>query len=131
MNSLKSAPQRRFRKRWLILLAVSVLTGGLLLQHWSTQEPLPEMTTLQRGDIESSVLASGTLRPKNLVAIGAQATGRILSLKVKPGQHVKGVTSSRSSMRPTSRTNSTRPKRLYARTKQPESRTLLIWNWQN
>jgi macrolide-specific efflux system membrane fusion protein len=89
MNSLKSAPQRRFRKRWLTLLAVSVLTGGLLLQQWSKQEPLPEMTTVQRGDIESSVLASGTLRPKNLVAIGAQATGRILSLKVKPGQHVK------------------------------------------
>jgi macrolide-specific efflux system membrane fusion protein len=84
MNSLKSAPQRRFRKRWLTLLAVSVLTGGLLLQQWSKQEPLPEMTTVQRGDIESSVLASGTLRPKNLVAIGAQATGRILSLKVKP-----------------------------------------------
>ncbi|MDH7786268.1 macrolide-specific efflux system membrane fusion protein [Ochrobactrum sp. 19YEA23] len=89
MNSPKPLSKRRFRKRWLTLFAVSVLTGGLLLQQWSAQKPLPEMTTVQRGDIESSVLASGTLRPKNLVAIGAQATGRILSLKVKPGQHVK------------------------------------------
>lgn len=47
------------------------------------------MTTIQRGDIESAVLSSGTLRPKNLVAIGAQVTGRVLSLKVEPGQQVK------------------------------------------
>ncbi len=53
------------------------------------EEPLPATTEIKRGDIESSVLATGTLRPKNLVAIGAQATGRILSLKVKPGQQIK------------------------------------------
>ncbi len=35
------------------------------------------------------MLATGTLRPKSLVAIGAQATGRILSFKVAPGQQVK------------------------------------------
>ncbi len=89
MNSPNSVSKRRFRKRWGAALLVLMLAAGLSFEHWSAHEPLPEMTTVERGDLESSVVASGTLRPKNLVAIGTQATGRILSLKVKTGQHVK------------------------------------------
>ncbi|WP_244491172.1 efflux RND transporter periplasmic adaptor subunit [Paramesorhizobium deserti] len=59
------------------------------LRHWTQDEPIPSTTTVRRGDIENSVLVTGTLRPKRLVGIGAQATGRILSLKVRPGQKVK------------------------------------------
>lgn len=41
------------------------------------------------GDVEDSVLATGTLKPVRLVAVGSQATGRITSLKVALGQKVK------------------------------------------
>ncbi|WP_346659828.1 efflux RND transporter periplasmic adaptor subunit [Bradyrhizobium sp. 200] len=41
------------------------------------------------GDIEETVLASGTLKPVKLVAVGAQASGRVTSLKVSLGQMVR------------------------------------------
>lgn len=42
-----------------------------------------------RGDIEETVLATGTLKPVRLVAVGAQVSGRITSIKVALGQSVK------------------------------------------
>nr|WP_245003495.1 efflux RND transporter periplasmic adaptor subunit [Bradyrhizobium liaoningense] len=41
------------------------------------------------GDIDQTVLATGTLKPVRLVALGAQASGRVTSLKVTLGQKVK------------------------------------------
>ncbi|MFC3629753.1 efflux RND transporter periplasmic adaptor subunit [Paracoccus angustae] len=41
-----------------------------------------------RGDIEVTVLAQGTLKPRNLVAVGAQASGRITRIAVELGQTV-------------------------------------------
>ncbi|WP_347140135.1 efflux RND transporter periplasmic adaptor subunit [Paracoccus sp. SSK6] len=46
-------------------------------------------TPVTRGDIEVTVLAQGTLKPKNLVAVGAQASGRITNIAVELGQAVK------------------------------------------
>lgn len=42
-----------------------------------------------RGDIEVTVLAQGTLKPRNLVAVGAQASGRITRIAVELGQTVR------------------------------------------
>ena len=41
------------------------------------------------GDVEKSVLATGTLQPLQVVNVGAQATGQIQSLKVELGDVVK------------------------------------------
>lgn len=46
-------------------------------------------TPVTRGDIEVTVLAQGTLKPRNLVAVGAQASGRITRIAVELGQAVK------------------------------------------
>ncbi len=40
-------------------------------------------------DIEETVLASGTLKPVKMVAVGAQVSGRVISLKVVVGQRIK------------------------------------------
>ena len=40
------------------------------------------------GNVEEAVLASGALEPVRQVSVGAQATGRIVSLKVKLGDNV-------------------------------------------
>lgn len=45
--------------------------------------------TVTVGDVEESVLATGTLKPEKLVAVGSQASGRITALKVVLGQTVK------------------------------------------
>ncbi|WP_196053516.1 efflux RND transporter periplasmic adaptor subunit [Paracoccus lichenicola] len=50
----------------------------------------PVITTpVTRGDIEVTVLAQGTLKPRNLVAVGAQASGRITNIAVELGQAVQ------------------------------------------
>lgn len=43
---------------------------------------------VSRGSIEQTVLATGTFKPVEMVAVGAQASGRITSLKVKIGDRV-------------------------------------------
>ena len=40
------------------------------------------------GNIEDSVLANGVLKPYQLVAVGARTTGKVVSLKVNPGDKV-------------------------------------------
>ncbi|MFM2279194.1 MAG: hypothetical protein RLZZ444_1425 [Pseudomonadota bacterium] len=77
----------------LLLLILAALAGG---GYWwykekTTADPLAGIisTKAERGDIEVAVLASGSLRPVKLVAVGAQVSGRVTSLKVKVGQTVK------------------------------------------
>ncbi len=41
------------------------------------------------GDVEQTVLASGTLQPLRLIDVGAQVSGQIKSLKVALGDHVQ------------------------------------------
>ncbi len=45
--------------------------------------------TVSRGNIETTVLASGTVESNNLVSVGAQVSGQIKSLKVELGDTVK------------------------------------------
>lgn len=86
---MKPKSKRGFRWRlWLSVLFVMLVLGYLVVRQSTKEAPLPATSIIQRGNLESSVLATGILKPKNLVAIGAQATGRILSLNVKPGQRV-------------------------------------------
>ncbi|WP_208436827.1 efflux RND transporter periplasmic adaptor subunit [Bartonella tribocorum] len=54
-----------------------------------TSTPVYMTAVVKRGDIEKSVLASGLVRPYRLVAVGARATGRVVSMHVFPGSIVK------------------------------------------
>lgn len=87
---MKPKSKRRFRWRlWLAVLFVMLIIGYLVVRQSTKEAPLPATSIIHRGNLESSVLATGVLKPKSLVAIGAQATGRIQSLKVRPGQRVQ------------------------------------------
>lgn len=88
------AGQRRQRKsaRWpLVLLAAAGLAAAVGYVRWSDQpDPLANVLTgtVERGDIEQSVLATGTIRPQRLVAIGAQVSGRLTRMHVAVGDDV-------------------------------------------
>lgn len=56
---------------------------------FGTSSPTYITAVVKRGDIEESVLASGLVRPYRLVAVGARATGRVVSMRVSPGSVVK------------------------------------------
>lgn len=72
------------------VIAGIALSGYLLWQRLSASQDTTLMTAVvSRGDIEETVLAAGTLKPVRLVAVGAQASGRITSVKVELGQTVK------------------------------------------
>lgn len=45
--------------------------------------------TVKRGDVEQTVLATGIFKPSRLVAVGAQASGRITAVHVKVGDEIK------------------------------------------
>ncbi len=65
--------------------------GGSLAWQRLGASPAPAQMTapVQRGDVEETVLATGTLKPVRLVAVGAQVSGRITAVKVSAGQSVR------------------------------------------
>ena len=80
------------KKTVTIIIAVIALIVLLIFVHsafFPTTAPTYMTSKVKKGDIEVSVLANGTIKPHRLVAVGARATGRIVSMKVKPGSIVK------------------------------------------
>lgn len=80
--------------RWLVLtvVAVCVLGAAALVarSHLSTADEAHYVTArVRERDIESSVLATGTLEAALQVSVGAQVSGQIKSLKVALGDKVK------------------------------------------
>jgi HlyD family secretion protein len=79
-------------KKIAIIAGVVVLLGAIV--GFTVNQTQKNVVTVQTGkvvkqDIASTVTASGEIRPKNFVNVGANAGGRITHLFVKEGQHVK------------------------------------------
>jgi macrolide-specific efflux system membrane fusion protein len=73
-------------------LAAGVLTCCLALAgwYWSSHDgPTYRTVTVERGDIEATVNALGTLQPVTAVDVGAQVSGQIVRLLVQPGDIVR------------------------------------------
>ena len=82
-----------FRKRrylWLIGTFVLVIVGAYVY-HWMFGKTKVIYATafVERGDIESTVVAAGIVQPFKYVDVGAQTSGMLQSLKVNRGDHVK------------------------------------------
>ena len=83
-------------RNWLTPWRIVIAIAGLLIvalvvrTHFKAPEP-PAITTtaVTRGDLENSVLATGTIEAAKLVSVGAQATGEIKRLYVALGDKVK------------------------------------------
>ncbi|WP_336276672.1 efflux RND transporter periplasmic adaptor subunit [Bartonella sp. CB178] len=79
------------KKLSIFLVGVFLILFLLWLRSliFGTSSPIYITAVVKRGDIEESVLASGVVRPYRLVAVGARATGRVVSMRVFPGSIVK------------------------------------------
>jgi membrane fusion protein, macrolide-specific efflux system len=78
----------RRRALWIAAATVAVvLIAAIVLRP----PPPPQLltTVVARGDLVRTVVATGTVEAKDLVSVGAQASGQIRSLKVKLGQKVR------------------------------------------
>lgn len=81
------------RKTVLTILILAAVLAALAAAVWRGEGQAQGQSYLTapvtRGDVEVSVLAEGRLKPSNLVAVGAQASGRITRLAVKLGDRVE------------------------------------------
>ena len=79
------------RRRFWLIGTLVVVVAAALGYHWVFAKPKVVYTTatVQRGDIESTVVAAGIVQPVKYVDVGAQTSGMLKSLKVQRGDHVE------------------------------------------
>ena len=79
------------KPRAAIALLGAALAAAYLISAWTSRAPPPKYSTTKIGrlDIEDIVLAAGVLQPIQQVDVGTRATGQLVSLKVKLGDHVR------------------------------------------
>lgn len=89
----RTGRQRRPLVRWTLgsLVVVAAAAGAVGGQRLLAPPPsLAYMTApAVTGDVEDTVLATGTVKPTRLVAVGAQVSGRIIRLAVAIGDRVR------------------------------------------
>ena len=92
MNALL-ARRTWFRPAALALLALVIAAGGWWgWKAWgnsATNADESIFATVQRGDIEDLVGATGSLQPRDYVDVGAQVSGQLKKLHVEVGTEVK------------------------------------------
>jgi membrane fusion protein, macrolide-specific efflux system len=78
------------RRGWWLIGALLVAAAGVLGYYLILGKPkvLYATAAVERGDIESTVVAAGILQPILYVDVGAQTSGKLQSLKVKRGDQV-------------------------------------------
>ena len=79
------------KKRFFILLGLAVAAGAAyyFLSSNNKQETTYLTESVTRGDVEKTVVASGSVESVNEVDVGAQVSGKITKLYVKLGQEIK------------------------------------------
>lgn len=93
-----AVPAMAGRRPWrlpaaLAVVALLVLGGGYFA--WKTWfaggDPATRYTTatVQRGDLEDTVTATGTIQPRDFVDVGTQVSGQLRKLHVEVGSNVK------------------------------------------
>lgn len=95
MTTTLHARRPRSWKRPLLILAAAALLGGGGWLLWSRLDGPGDnlaqfqFASVQRGDIEDVVTATGTLQPRNYVDVGAQVSGQLKKIHVDVGSEVK------------------------------------------
>lgn len=85
-SSLFDLHSRRVR---VALLVFGVIAALLFVRWLATPAPVEYLTeTVQRLDLETTVLATGTLQAIDQVDVGTRVTGQLKTLNVKLGDHV-------------------------------------------
>jgi macrolide-specific efflux system membrane fusion protein len=88
--SIPIAKLKSRRPFLLLTIALTVIAATGAYFYFRGEQPPAAMTApVSRGDVESTVLANGTVESNNLVSVGAQVSGQLKTLKVALGNTVK------------------------------------------
>ena len=80
------------QRRGLWLIGALLVVGAcVFVYYWAFGEANVTYVTaaVERGDVESTVVAAGIVQPIRYVDVGAQTSGKLKSLKVKRGDQVE------------------------------------------
>ena len=88
------------QRRWIIVIALAVvvlISGGVLLwiqrakatKEEANSAPEIKTATVERGNIEVTIDATGTIEPLNIVEVSSKASGKILEITVEEGDYVE------------------------------------------
>ena len=88
------------QKKWIIIIVIAVVilvSGGLLLRGQfakatkddADSAPAIKTATVERGNIEVTIDATGTIEPLNIVEVSSKASGKILEITVEEGDYVE------------------------------------------
>ncbi|MGH6946725.1 MAG: efflux RND transporter periplasmic adaptor subunit [Kiloniellales bacterium] len=85
---------RRQRQTWpwvgaLLLLLVAIAGGLYLWRGTGSGAPAYLTVEVERGNIEDSTIATGTLQPFDFVDVGTQVSGQLRSIHVEVGNEVR------------------------------------------
>lgn len=75
-----------------ISLGVIVLMGIIFSFSGNKNTPLPNTTTIKRGDLIQEVSVTGRVKPSSAVDLGFERAGRVSVVNVSVGQHVEAGT---------------------------------------
>ena len=97
IGALRDAPVafRRRRRRWIAMAVIAVVlvaTAGAAWRLWGANgAPSGQFATMavERGDIEDTTTAVGTLQPLEYVDVGTQVSGQLRKIHVQIGDAVK------------------------------------------
>jgi HlyD family secretion protein len=83
-------------RQWIIIIVALVLVAGAgVTGYWywqhSASTPNYKTATVSRGDIQFTISATGTVEPEEVVDVGAQVAGQILSLGKDPHNSAKSI----------------------------------------
>jgi len=89
MKRLMNSKLKSSKVTAIACVAMLMLLAGLIVQQSNSADQGPiESVTVSRGDIEKTVLATGTLKPSLQVNVGAQVNGQLTKVHVRQGEQV-------------------------------------------
>jgi macrolide-specific efflux system membrane fusion protein len=85
----KSKTRKAARISVLALLIAAAVGGGWMLFGETQSRAAPATIAAKRGDVQETVLATGSLEARSVVSVGAEVSGRIEKIGVKLGDTVE------------------------------------------
>ncbi|MDX9724413.1 MAG: efflux RND transporter periplasmic adaptor subunit [Myxococcota bacterium] len=89
-KALRAGRRGRLRKLLFWLVLVGVVAAGV---YWRMSRPEPPRQWLtekvDRGDLLTTVTATGSLEPRRTIVVGAEVSGRLASVEVEENQEVQ------------------------------------------